>query len=80
MSLPIPVPLAIRQRRRTAIRWIIDASDKRRDGQLPVRVAHEIVAVAEGRSSVWDRRSQAHRQGTTARSNLRWTSATSRRR
>src|SRR5436190_3982733 len=59
-SLPIPVPLAVRQRRRTAIRWIVDASDKRRDSQLAVRVAHEIVAVAEGRSSVWERRGQVH--------------------
>ncbi|PTU23262.1 hypothetical protein P175DRAFT_0499799 [Aspergillus ochraceoroseus IBT 24754] len=69
-SVQIPVPLAQRQRRRTAIRWIIDASDKRRDSHFAQRVAHELVAVAEGRSGVWDRREQVHKLGIAGRSNL----------
>ncbi|KAE8353158.1 ribosomal protein S7 domain-containing protein [Aspergillus coremiiformis] len=69
-SVQIPVPLALRQRRRTAIRWIIDASDKRRDSHFAQRVAHELVAVAEGRSGVWDKREQQHKLGTASRSNL----------
>ncbi|KAL1998194.1 hypothetical protein VTN02DRAFT_6678 [Thermoascus thermophilus] len=69
-AVQIPVPLALRQRRRTAIRWIIDASDKRRDSKLAQRVAHELVAVAEGRSSVWEKREQVHKIGVAGRSNL----------
>ena len=70
MSLQIPVPLHERQRRRQAIRWIIDASDRRRDSMFAQRVANELVAVAEGRSGVWDRRDQVHKVGTANRSNL----------
>lgn len=70
MSLPIPHPLGTRQRRRLAIRWIIDASDKRRDIALARRVAQEIVAVAEGRSSVWEKRHQLHKLGVSARANI----------
>lgn len=69
-ALQIPVPLALRQRRRTAIKWIIDASDKRRDTKFAQRVANELVAVAEGRSSVWERREQVHKIGVAGRSNL----------
>ncbi|KAH1429092.1 hypothetical protein KXW57_003202 [Aspergillus fumigatus] len=69
-AVQIPVPLMQRQRRRTAIRWIIDASDKRRDSSFAQRVAHELVAVAEGRSGVWDRREAVHKLGVAGRSNL----------
>ncbi|GIJ84485.1 low-affinity phosphate transporter [Aspergillus pseudoviridinutans] len=69
-AVQIPVPLMQRQRRRTAIRWIIDASDKRRDSSFAQRVANELVAVAEGRSGVWDRREAVHKLGIAGRSNL----------
>lgn len=72
-SLPIPTPLGLRQRRRTAFQWIIDASVKRRDNQVSQRVANELVAVAEGRSGVWDQRAQLHRQGVASRANVNWT-------
>lgn len=70
MSLQIPVPLHERQRRRLAIRWIIDASDKRRDSKFAQRVAQELVSVAEGRSGVWDRKEHIHKIGVASRSNL----------
>lgn len=69
-AVQIPVPLAQRQRRRIAIRWIIDASDKRRDSRFAQRVAQELLAVAEGRSGVWDRREQVHKLGVAGRANL----------
>ncbi|EAW08299.1 mitochondrial 37S ribosomal protein uS7m [Aspergillus clavatus NRRL 1] len=69
-AVQIPVPLALRQRRRTAIRWIIDASDKRRDSTFAQRVANELVSVAEGRSGVWDKREAVHKLGVSGRSNL----------
>lgn len=69
-AVQIPVPLAQRQRRRIAIRWIIDASDKRRDSRFAQRVSQELLAVAEGRSGVWDRREQVHKLGVAGRANL----------
>ncbi|KAL2797133.1 ribosomal protein S7 domain-containing protein [Aspergillus keveii] len=66
-SVPIPVPLAERQRRRAAIKWILDASDKRRDTKFAQRVANELVAVAEGRSGVWDRRDLVYKVGIQGR-------------
>ncbi|PGG99536.1 hypothetical protein GX51_06276 [Blastomyces parvus] len=70
-SLPIPLPLALRQRRRTAIKWIIDASEKRKDAALANRVSQEIIAVAEGKSSAWEKRAMVHKQGTAARANIK---------
>lgn len=72
-SLPIPVPLGVQQRRRTAMQWILGSADKRKESRLADRVAREIIGVAEGRSSVWDRRAQVHKQSISARSNVRLT-------
>lgn len=69
-SVPVPFALNERQRRRQAIRWIIDASDKRRDSSLAQRVANELVAVAEGRSGVWERREHTHKMGVAGRANV----------
>ncbi|KAJ5656867.1 hypothetical protein N7507_008817 [Penicillium longicatenatum] len=69
-ALQMPHPLTLRQRRRAAIKWIIDASAKRRDAQLAHRVANELVAVAEGRSGVWERRDGQHKIGIAGRANL----------
>ncbi|KAJ5824040.1 Sodium/sulfate symporter [Penicillium robsamsonii] len=65
-AVQIPHPLTLRQRRRTAIKWIIDASEKRRDALFANRVAAEVVAVAEGRSGVWEKRDQQHKIAPTA--------------
>ncbi|KAJ5374108.1 Sodium/sulfate symporter [Penicillium concentricum] len=69
-AVQIPHPLTLRQRRRTAIKWIIDASEKRRDALFANRVAAEVVAVAEGRSGVWEKRDQQHKIGISGRANL----------
>jgi Ribosomal protein S7p/S5e len=69
-SVPMPVPLSMRQRRRTAIMWILDAAEKRKDSDLAARVANELVSVAEGRSGVWDKREHVHKIGVSGRSNL----------
>ncbi|EHL00006.1 putative 30S ribosomal protein S7 [Glarea lozoyensis 74030] len=60
-ALQIPVPLGLRQRRRTAITWILDAASKKKSrgsgkNQFAQRVAEEIISVVEGRSGVWDKR------------------------
>lgn len=70
-SLPIPVPLGKRQRRRTAIQWIMDSAAKRKETRLADRVAKEIVSIAEGKSGVWERRALVHKLGISARSNVR---------
>lgn len=70
-STPIPVPLGLRQRRRQAIQWILEAADKRRETKLADRVAKEIISVAEGKSGVWERRALVHRLAVSARSNIR---------
>ncbi|TKA34170.1 hypothetical protein B0A50_00150 [Salinomyces thailandicus] len=75
VALQIPLPLGLRQRRRTAFMWILDAASKRKsrgsgNDMFATRVAEELIAVVEGRSGVWEKRSAVHRLGTTARSNL----------
>lgn len=73
MSLQIPVPLPLRRRRRTAIQWILDASDKRKDSKLAARVSNELMAVAEGKGSAWEKRGAVHKMGISARTNIKWT-------
>lgn len=70
-SLPIPVPLGLRQRRRTAIQWILASADSRRDIKLADRVAKEIINVAEGRGGAWEKRALVHKLGISARANIR---------
>lgn len=68
----LPIPLQLKQRRRTAMMWILMAADKRKARMgLAERVAEEIVAVLEGKSGAWDRRMQIHRQAVAGRSNLK---------
>lgn len=74
-SLDVPTPLAARQRRRMAFQWILDVVEKKKSkgsgrDMFGHKVAEEIVAVVEGRSSVWDKRQLLHRQGTSARANM----------
>ncbi|KHO01746.1 30S ribosomal protein S7 [Metarhizium album ARSEF 1941] len=74
-ALELPVPLAVRQRRRMAVKWILDVIEKKPSKesgkkQFPHRIAEEIIAVVEGRSSVWEKRRQVHKLGTAARANV----------
>ena len=73
-SLPVPVPLAKRQRRRAAFMWILESVSKKQSrgsgrNTFATRIAEEIVAIAEGRSALWDKRLQLHKLGTAARIN-----------
>lgn len=75
VALQIPVPLGQRQRRRTAVEWILTAASRRKNkgsgkGGFAQRVAEELVSVVEGRSGVWERRNMVHKQGVAARSNI----------
>ncbi|CAK7221817.1 hypothetical protein SCUCBS95973_004628 [Sporothrix curviconia] len=73
-SLPVPVPLAQRQRRRAAFMWILETVNKKQSrasgrNTFATRIAEEIVAIAEGRSGLWDKRLQLHKLGTASRIN-----------
>lgn len=75
VALQIPVPLGLRQRRRTAVQWILAAAEKkssRGSGKMMFaqKVAEEIVGVVEGKSSAWEKRAGVHRIGTSSRTNL----------
>lgn len=74
-ALELPHPLAVRQRRRTAFMWILDVVEKKPSKgsgrkQFAHRLAEEIIAVVEGRSSVWDKRKVLHKLGTATRANV----------
>lgn len=73
--LQMPVPLSLRQRRRTAFMWILDSAAKKPDkaigkNQIANKIADELIAIVEGRSSVWEKRTSLHRLGINARANL----------
>lgn len=74
-ALQLPVPLRVRQRRRTAIKWILQSAASGKDAKLADRVAREVMKVANGSSSAWDKRQAVHRLAITARSNIRLTNA-----
>lgn len=83
-ALQIPVPLGLRQRRRQAVQWILDAANKKKSrssgrGQFAQRFADEVISVVEGKSSVWEKRQLVHRTGTSARANLMYSSRQRRR-
>jgi len=74
-SLEVPFPLSVRQRRRQAWRWIMDVVNAKPSvgsgrKQLAHRIGEEIVAIVEGRSSVWDRKMALQKMATTARVNV----------
>lgn len=74
-ALQIPVPLGERQRRRQAFTWVLEAASKKTNrgtgrADFARRIADELIAVVEGRSALWDRRTNVHKVATTARSNI----------
>ena len=74
-TLPIPIPLGLWQRRRRAVMWILDACEKKRSrgaghGLFASKVAEELIAIVEGRSGLWDKRTTMHKLGTSARANV----------
>lgn len=76
-ALQIPVPLSLRQRRRQAVMWILDAADKKKSrgsgrGMFAQRIADEVVNVVEGKSNAWEKRAMVHKVATAARANLNY--------
>ena len=73
--MPLPVPLRLRQRRRTAIQWILASAEGRKEDKFADRVAKELLSVAEGRSSSWEKRTRVHKMAISARANIKTASA-----
>jgi small subunit ribosomal protein S7 len=65
----VPLALFPRQSRRRGIMAIIEASRKRSDGEISVRIAKEIMAVLDGSSSAVTRKDDAHKLATVNRGN-----------
>ena len=75
VALQIPIPLNLRQRRRTAVMWILDVVAKKRTKgsgrtMFAHKIADELIAIIEGKSGVWERRTSLHKLGIAARANL----------
>jgi small subunit ribosomal protein S7 len=68
-TIQTPRALDERQRTRTAISWIIKATEKGRTGPVrrEVRIAREIISILEGESSVLDKLDDRHKTAMLAR-------------
>ena len=74
-ALQIPAPLTLQQRRRTCINWILSSASKKESkgsgrAMFAHKVADELIAIVEGRSSLWDKRQSIHKLSVAARANL----------
>jgi len=54
---------------------VLDAATKRKSrgsgrGMLAQRVAEELISIVEGRSAIWDKRTNVHKIATAARINI----------
>ncbi|PVV05035.1 hypothetical protein BB560_000442 [Smittium megazygosporum] len=57
----IPQPLNLRQRRRYAIKWIIEESKKRKEKQFHLRLSNEILAIINHTSNVLNKKLDLHK-------------------
>ncbi|KAF2434616.1 ribosomal protein S7 [Tothia fuscella] len=74
-ALQVPVPLGVKQRRRKAIMWILEAASNRKSrgsgkNMFAQKVAETVVSVVEGKSDLWAKRDTIHKQGVSARANM----------
>lgn len=60
-SRTVPFPLDRRQRNRYAIIWILEGAKKKKSPDFCVRLAEEIMAAHDGKSSGYDRKLQLHK-------------------
>ncbi len=70
------VPVEVRPSRRIALamRWLIEASRKRNEKNMPLKLAGEIMDAVEGRGSAAKKREDTHRmaEANKAFSHYRW--------
>lgn len=74
--MAVPIALGERQRVHKAIKWILEASDKRKNPnsggskKFGERVALEVEAVLNGTSDVLKKKEQLHVTATVSRANV----------
>ncbi|CAG8455174.1 25046_t:CDS:1 [Dentiscutata erythropus] len=68
--IQIPKPLNERQRNHKAIKWILEASDKKPGKKFSIRLANEFLAVINGQSLALQKKEQLHKLALTNRQNL----------
>jgi small subunit ribosomal protein S7 len=70
------VPVEVRPERQmtVAMRWIIDASRKRKEKSMAYRVAAELMEAVEGRGSAVKKREETHKmaEANKAFAHFRW--------
>ncbi|CAG8476869.1 2184_t:CDS:1 [Cetraspora pellucida] len=69
-AIQIPKPLNERQRNHKAIKWILEASDKKPGKKFSIRLANEFLAVINGQSLALQKKEQLHKLALTNRQNL----------
>ncbi len=67
-----PKPLDRKGRYRQAWSWIIEESDKRTSRDITVRLAEEIMAVHDGNSQAFKKKSAVHKIAIVNRENIHW--------
>jgi ribosomal protein S7 len=71
-NIQTPTPMREGKRIRTAIKWIIEASDKQK-GLLPERLASEIMGILHNDSAVLQKKDSVHKMALANKSNLHMT-------
>lgn len=68
--MPVPIPLSEKGRRRRAINWILEASQKRAgEKSFSARFAQELAAVLDGTSTAYQKKDAVHRMALANRAN-----------
>lgn len=68
--MPVPIPLSEKGRRRRAINWILEASQKRTgEKSFSARFAQELAAVLDGTSAAFQKKDAIHRLALVNRAN-----------
>lgn len=69
-NIPVPIPLNEKGRRRRAINWILEASDKRTsERSFSARFAQELAAVLDGTSAAYQKKDALHKLALANRAN-----------
>ncbi|EPY52750.1 ribosomal protein subunit S7 [Schizosaccharomyces cryophilus OY26] len=68
-GVEFPIPLKEKQRRRIAIKWVLDSSKSHSSKRLSERLAKEIVAILDNTSSCFKKRDHLHKMCLVNRGN-----------
>ncbi|KAJ1831682.1 hypothetical protein LPJ63_004098 [Coemansia sp. RSA 2711] len=72
-TVQVPRALNLRQRRRRAIMWLLDAAKRRNEREFGMRLSGELQAIVNGTSGVLEKKLALHKTVLANRSNIRTT-------